>query len=130
MEYKELFKGLDSLYVSFNGTLKEGLTEHLNEKKTLAQSEDEKKQALATMDIEDHHFEVSDKGAGYYTYILADNWYQIKITASKKQKVPTIYVQIKSELLNCLGHEYAIYKLREIVSKLLVLIEEEKVSSV
>ena len=128
MEFKNIFKGLDSLYVSFNGTLKEGLTEFLNEKKTLAQSDDEKKQALATMDIEDHHFEVIDKGAGYYTYILADNWYQIKITASKKQKVPTIYVQIKSELLNRAGHEYSIYKLREIVSKLLVLIEEEKVS--
>lgn len=128
MEFKEIFKGLDSLYVSFNGTLKEGLTELLNEKKTIAQSDDEKKQALATMDIEDHHFEVSDKGAGYYAYILSDNWYQIKITASKKQKVPTIYVQIKSELLNRAGHEYSIYKLREIVNKLLVLIEEEMIS--
>jgi len=128
MEFKELFKGIDSLYVSFKGTLKEGLSEFLREKKTLAQSDDEKKQALATMDIEDHHFEVSDKGARYYSYILVDNWYQIKITDSKKQTIPTIYVQIKSELLNCLGHEYAMYKLREIVNKLLVLIEEETVS--
>ncbi len=69
MEFKEILQGLDSLYVSFNGTLKEGLSEFLNEKKKLAQSESEKEQALATMDIEDHHFEVSDKGAGYYTYI-------------------------------------------------------------
>ena len=128
MEFKELFKGVDSLYVSFKGIPKEGLAEFLHEKKTHAQSDDEKEQALATMHIEDHHFEVSDKGAGYYAYILTDNWYHIKITASNKQKVPTIYVQIKSELLNCLGHEYAMYKLREIVNKLLVLIEEETIS--
>lgn len=128
MEYKELFKGIDSLYVSFTGNLKRGLNELLCEKKTLAQSDDEKKQALATMEIEDHHFEVSDKGSRYYSYILTDNWYQIKITASKRQKIPTIYVQIKSELLNCLGHEYAMCKLREIVNKLLVSIEKETIS--
>lgn len=128
MEFKELFKGIDSLYVSFKGTLKEGLSEFLRGKKTLAQSDDEKKQALATMPIEDHSFEVSDKGARYYSYILVDNWYQIKITDSKKQTIPTIYVQIKSELLNCLGHEYAICKLREIVNKLLIVVEGELIS--
>lgn len=128
MEYKELFKGIDSMYISFTGNLKKGLNELLCEKKTLAQSDDEKKQALATMEIEDHHFEVSDKGSRYYSYILTDNWYQIKITASKRQKIPTIYVQIKSELLNCLGHEYAMCKLREIVNKLLVSREKETIS--
>ncbi len=128
MEFKELFKGIDSLYVSYKGRLKEGLSGLLKEQKTLAQSDDEKKQALATITIEGHNFEVSDKGARYYSYILVDNWYQIKITDSKKQSIPTIYVQIKSELLNCLGHEYAICKLREIVNKLLIVVEGELIS--
>lgn len=39
-----------------------------------------------------------------------------------------MYVQIASELLNCLGHEYAIYKLREIVNKMLFVIEVETIS--
>lgn len=62
MEFKELFKGIDSLYVSYKGRLKEGLSGLLKEQKTLAQSDDEKKQALATITIEGHNFEVSDKG--------------------------------------------------------------------
>lgn len=128
MEFKELFKGIDSLYVSYRGTLKKGLKELLDEKKKLAQSESEKEQALATMDIDDHHFEVSDKGARYYSYILVDNWYQIKITASKKNTVPTLYVQIASELLNCYGPDFSVYKLREIVNKLLIVTEEETIS--
>ena len=128
MEFKEVFKGIDSLYVSYRGTLKEGLLELLEEKKKLAQSDGEKERALATMDIEDHHFEVKDRGARYYSYILEDNWYHIQITASKKKMVPTLYIQIASELLNCLGHEYALYKLREIVSNLLIVIEAEKIS--
>lgn len=35
MEFRELFKGIDSMYVSFKGTLKEGLKEFLDEKKDL-----------------------------------------------------------------------------------------------
>lgn len=128
MEFKDLFQGIDSLYVSYRGTLKKGLKELLDEKKKHAQSENEKEQALATVNIEDHCFEVSDKGARYYSYILVDNWYQIKITASKKNTVPTLYVQIASELLNCLGPDFSIYKLREIVNKLLVMIKEETIS--
>ncbi|MFO0793580.1 MAG: hypothetical protein U0586_05900 [Candidatus Brocadiaceae bacterium] len=85
MEFKEVFKGIDSLYVSYRGTLKEGLLELLEEKKKLAQSDGEKERALATMDIEDHHFEVKDRGPRYYSYILEDNWYHIQITASKKK---------------------------------------------
>lgn len=128
MEFKELFKGIDSQYVSFKGTLKEGVKELLEEKKTLAQSDDEKKQALATMDIEDHHFEVKDKGNKWYSYILVDNWYHIQISASKKRIVPSVYVQISSELLNCAGLDYSISKLREIVNNLIVLIQEETIS--
>ncbi len=33
MEFKKVFKGIDSLYVSYKGTLKEGLKERREEKK-------------------------------------------------------------------------------------------------
>ena len=46
MEFKEVFKGIDSLYVSYRGLLKERLKEYLEEKKELAQSDDEIEQAI------------------------------------------------------------------------------------
>ncbi|BBO18500.1 conserved hypothetical protein [Candidatus Brocadia pituitae] len=128
MEFKEVLKGIDSLYVSYKGTLKEGLKERLEEKKKLAQSEDAKEQALAVMTIDDHCFEVLDKGTRWYSFILVDNWYHLQISGSKRQKLPQIYVQISSELLTCYGLDNAINELRKIVPMLLEKIEEETVS--
>jgi len=128
MEFKEVFKGIDSLYVSFKGTLKEGLKERMEEKKKLAQSEDEKEQALAVMTIDDHCFEVSDRGTKWYSFILVDNWYHLQISGSKRQKLPQVYVQVSSELLTCYGLDNAIINLRKIVNILLETIEEETIS--
>lgn len=128
MEFKEVFKGIDSLYVSFKGTLKEGLKERLEEKKKFAQSEDEKEQALAVMTIDDHCFEVSDRGTKWYSFILVDNWYHLQISGSKRQKLPQIYVQISSELLTCYGLDNSMNELRKIVNLLLEKIEEETIS--
>lgn len=101
MIFKEFHKGIDSLYLSFKGGIKEKVLKELKEKKELAQSEDESKQALAMITVNGHHFEVKEKGRGNYTYILVDNWYQIQISKSTKNKTPVLYVQISSELLNC-----------------------------
>ncbi|MCF6149451.1 MAG: hypothetical protein E3K37_12430 [Candidatus Kuenenia sp.] len=125
MIFKDIFSGIDSLYVSYKGKLKEGIVEILEEKKTIAQSGDEKFQSLATFPIEDHIFEVLDKGARNYSYVLVDNWYRIQI--SKGKRVPPLYVQISSELLNCYGVEYSLYKLREIISHLITT-EKETIS--
>lgn len=80
------------------------------------------------MTLEKHDFEIKDKGNKWYSYILVDNWYHIQISASKRKIVPPIYVQISSELLNCAGPYYAVYKLREIVNRLVIGIEEETIS--
>jgi hypothetical protein len=128
MEYKEVFKGVDSLYVSYKGTLKEGLKERLEEKKKLAQSEDEKEQALARMILDDHCFEVSDRGTKWYAFILVDNWYHLQISGSKRQKLPQLYVQVSSELLTCHGLDNAIEDLRKIVQRFMEKVEEETIS--
>jgi hypothetical protein len=128
MEFKEVFKGIDSLYVSFKGTLKEGVKERLEEKKKLAQSEDEKEQASARMMLDDHCFEVSDRGTKWYSFILVDNWYHLQISGSKRQKLPQLYVQVSSELLTCYGLDNAIIHLRKIVQMLMETIEEETIS--
>ncbi|MBI2472800.1 MAG: hypothetical protein HYV59_16410 [Planctomycetes bacterium] len=128
MEFKEVFKGIDSLYVSYKGTLKEGIKEHLGEKKKLAQSEDEKEQASARMTIDDHCFEVMDRGAKWYPFILVDNWYRVQVSGSKRQKLPQIYVQVSSELLTCYGLDNSMNELRKTVNMLLEKIEEETIS--
>jgi len=128
MEFKAVFKGIDSLYVSYRGLLKEGLKEYLEEKKELAQSDEENEQAMARMTIEGHNFEVMDKGGMGYQFILVDNWYNIKVSGSKRKVHPNIYVQIKSEFLTCYGPDISIKELRKVVSKLLEGIEKETIS--
>ena len=126
--FKKVFKGVDSLYISYRGLLREGVKEYLEEKKRLAQSDDETEQALSRMPINFHLFEVKDRGTKGYSFILVDNWYRIQISESEKKVLPTIYVQVSSELLTGHGPENAISRLRKIVKKLLVKIEEETVS--
>ncbi|MDE1888918.1 MAG: hypothetical protein KGJ87_01070 [Planctomycetota bacterium] len=128
MQFKELLTGIDSLYVSYKGTLKESVRIDLLEKKALAQSENEKEQALATVTVDDHYFAVKDRGTKYYSYILEDNWYHIQISTSERKITPTVYVKISSELLTCLGLNESLNKLREIVNKLLSGVEGEKMS--
>ncbi|MDN3512524.1 MAG: hypothetical protein NG784_14645 [Candidatus Jettenia sp.] len=130
MELKELFKGIDSLYVSYKGTPKEGLQEHLEEKKKLAQSEQEKEQALARIITHDHCFEVLNRGTKWYSFILVDNWYHLQISGSKRQKLPQVYVQISSELLACYGLDNSLQELRKVINMLLEKIEEETISRI
>lgn len=130
MAFKEVFKGIDSLYLSYRGQLKEGLKEYLEVKKELAQSDDECEQAMARMTIEGHNFEILDKGGMGYQFILADNWFNIKVSGNKRKIQPNIYVQIKSEFLTCYGPDISIKALREVVNKLLEQIEKETISRV
>jgi hypothetical protein len=127
MEFNEVHKGIDSLYLSFWGDLKKGLLEELQTKKFQAQSEHDEDQAQAIKVIGNHSFEVRDKGQGFYSYILADNWFYIKISASRKKLVPTVTVQISSELLNCSGLDYSVNQLRSILNDHIMTIQKERV---
>lgn len=130
MEFKEVHKGIDSLYLSYRGTVKDEVLEELIKKKELAQSDDDGLQAMARMPIDEHCFEVSDKGRRSYAFVLMDNWFQIQVSASKRRKIPEVYVQVSSVLLNCLGLDNALTHLRSVVSKLLADIEEETISRI
>lgn len=130
MEFKEFHKGIDSLYLSYRGSVRDEVLEELIKKKELAQSDDDGAQAMARMLIDEHCFEVSDKGRRSYAFVLIDNWFQIQVSASKRKKFPEVHVQISSILLNCLGLDNAVNDLRSVVSKLLISIEEETISRV
>jgi hypothetical protein len=126
--FQKVFKGVDSLYISYRGLLREGVKEYLEEKKELAQSDDETDQAISRVVICDHLFEVMGCGVRYYPIIMVDNWYRIQVSVSKAKKMPEIYVKISSEVLNCHGIDSPVVMLRKVVRKLLVKIEEEIVS--
>ena len=128
MEFKVVHKGIDSLYMSFWGPMKAGLLDELEQKKLLAKSEDPREQALAVKIIGEHNFEVMDRGRGKYSYVMVDNWFHIQISSSQRMIMPTIYVQISSELLNCLGFDHSMNELRAVVNNLLSDIDREEVS--
>ena len=88
--FKKVFKGVDSLYISYRGLLKEGVKELLEAKKKLAQSDDELDQGLSRVVIYDHLFEVMGCGVRYYPIIMVDNWYRIQVSVSKAKKMPEI----------------------------------------
>ncbi len=130
MEFKVVHKGIDSIYLSYRGTLKSGLLINLESKKQLARSSDIQDQAEAKMVIGKHCFEVKDKGAGVYSYVIVDNWFRIQIAGAGSKKVPAVYVQVSSELLNCKGLDESMRQLRTVIDALIDGVYEEKISRV
>lgn len=59
--------GVDSLYLSYPGMLADSVTRKLETLKKTAQSEHESEQAKAQYVVDDHIFEVKDKGSGIST---------------------------------------------------------------
>jgi len=76
LEFKTVHSGIDSLYLSFKGTLKKEMLKELEMRKEYAQSEDENEQALAVINIDAHLLEVKDRGMGLYVYVLGDIRYR------------------------------------------------------
>jgi len=94
--------GVDSLYLSVRGTLKPGAQSVLERLKTQAQSPDPELRALAQYPSHDWIFEVSDKGARLFSYILSDSRYRIEL-AKPSATLPLAYVQISSAALAAYG---------------------------
>ncbi len=92
-------QGIDSLYLSYQGTLSVDWSTELAIAKDLARDSDPRIQATAQVKIGGHCFEVMGSGRGKYAYVLKDNWFQIQIAGTDSQALPIAYVQISSELL-------------------------------
>lgn len=111
-----LRSGVDSLYVSYAGSLTENYETQLELLKALAQSQDCSDQASACLFLVDHSFTVKSKGRGRFPFVLADNWYQIQLSRSASDKMPLAYVQIASELLTLCGVDNAVSPLNNVIS--------------
>lgn len=106
---------LDSLYLSFHGTIYEKIESRLSELKEAAQSKHQIPSAKAFIAILDHQFEVKAKGMGKFAYVLEDNWFQIQLSSRKSHKLPLAYVQIRSELLTFQPLKVILKKLKKII---------------
>lgn len=96
--FRLLRLAVDSLYLSFPGQLFPSVLAQLQELKTQAQSEHLEIQALAQYSLGSHVFEVKDKGARLYPYVLEDNAYRIQFSRNNK-RLPMAYVKVSAKFL-------------------------------
>lgn len=129
-KFKLLRFGVDSLYLSYPGVLSEDWDKKLARLKELAQMEGDLSQSIAQVMICDHLFEVRDKGAGRFSYVLVDNAYRIQASNSRSKSLPLAYVQISSEYLSHAGIEKAEEGLSYIINTLGMVNEPANISRV
>lgn len=115
--FRLLRLAVDSLYLSFPGELFHSVQDQLNKLKAQAQSEHLEVQALAQYPVGAHVFEVKDKGARLYPYVLDDNAYRIQLSKRGK-RLPMAYVKVSAQLLAYKGPQEALEELQGLLSVL------------
>ena len=96
--YQPLRWGVDSLYLSYPGTLFNAREFELRSLKKTAQGPDHESSA-AQIQLGRHIFEVKDKSSGLFAFTLVDGAFMIRLSAGKSKKLPMAYVQVSSRLL-------------------------------
>lgn len=127
--FKPLRWGVDSLYLSYPGTLTDQTLDRLKHLKTLAQSSEPEQQSQAQFLLGGHIFEVKDKGAPLFPYVLEDGAFRIQL-AKPSKTVPMAYVKISSTYLAHVGPEEAETALYALLSELGEIREAANVSRI
>lgn len=112
-----LMAGMDSLYLSVQGSISLEADIKLRTLKALAQGLPHE-QALAVYSVLDHRFEVWGKGSGLFPYVLVDHAYYIKLCGLGSGKLPLAYIQVKSAWLMEKGVECVCAELLAILKHL------------
>ncbi len=115
--FRLLRVAVDSLYLSFPGVLHDHVFKALKDLKTLAQSEQPEVQAQAQYVLASHVFEVKDKGAGVFPFVLDDNAYRIQLSRPGK-KLPMAYVKVSAEYLAHKGPIVVLEELKALLADL------------
>lgn len=105
---------VDSLYLSYPGELSPAIQSTLIQLKAYAQSLDIGEQCKAQYPVGAHIFEVKDKGARMFPYVLEDNAYRIQLARPGK-KLPMAYVKVSAEYLAHKGPQAVQEELKEIL---------------
>jgi hypothetical protein len=116
--FKTLRWGIDSLYLSFPGQLFSFQESELLQLKKTAQADHVKDQALAQIKLAGHIFEVKDKGAKFFPYILEDNAFRIQLSKASSTSMPMAYVKVSSEYLTHQPVSVIVDDLREVLNEL------------
>ena len=114
-KFRLLRLAVDSLYLSFQGELKPEVLAALAKLKLKAQSDHIELQAQAQYVVGQHIFEVKDKGARMFPYVLVDNAFRLQLSKPGK-KLPMAYVQISAEYLAHKGPEAVLKELVELLA--------------
>ncbi|MBL8523126.1 MAG: replication initiation factor [Betaproteobacteria bacterium] len=92
--------GVDSLYLSFPGKLHEETEAKLIRLKEKAQSPDPREKAQAQWVVGEHAFEVKDKGAGVFAFVLEDACFRISFSKRTANRLPMATVKLSSRYLS------------------------------
>lgn len=114
--FRLLRVAVDSLYLSFPGDIRPVVQATLTKLKTLAQSDHPELQAQAQYPVGSHIFEVKDKGARNFPFVLEDNAYRIQLSKPGK-KLPMAYVKVSAEYLAHKGPEAVQTELFELLAE-------------
>lgn len=117
---------VDSLYVSFAGTLFAAVAEELVDRKQLAQCPEDEAKELAQYHVGSMLFSVSDKGRRRAEFVLRSPHCQLEI--ARGPRVPLAYVQIASAFLSGVGVDVALDQVRRVVNALGAVAGDETVS--
>jgi hypothetical protein len=123
--FQPLRWGIDTLELSYPGTLKSKTESKLINLKAMAQSADVGEVALAQFKIGDHIFEVKDKGSKLFPYILEDNSFRISLSKCLSTSLPLAFVHVSSGYLASATVEAIEADLRGVLQELAAG-EEEK----
>lgn len=113
-----LRSGVDSLYVSYPGSLPRVQAEWLETLKQRAQSNVPGEVANALLALNNHLFEVRDRGKGRFPFVLVDNWFHLQISGYQASRLPLAYAQVRSELLTLAGWQPALTDLTDTIGEL------------
>lgn len=127
--FKALRWGVDSLYLSYPGELFPESDARLKELKLLAQSREPGEVAKAQLPLGSHIFEVKEKGASLFPYILEDGAFRIQLSRPG-HKAPMAYVKVSAAYLAHVGPVEAEKHLHALLSELGELKEAANVSRI
>ena len=127
--FRALRWGVDSLYLSYPGELFPETEAQLKHLKQKAQSSSPDEVSKAQFSIGDHIFEVKDKGAALFPYILEDGAFRIQLSRPGR-KAPMAYVKVSAHYLAHVGPVAAESHLRSLLESLGEIKEAANVSRI
>lgn len=115
--FQALRWGVDSLYLSYPGELSRERDDEFKALKQLAQSNEVVEQAKAQFCLGKHIFEVKERGASLFPYILEDGAFRIQLSRPG-HKAPMAYVKVSAKYLAHVGPAGAEKHLYDLLAQL------------